>query len=96
MNLKGGAKLECSNCKSIIDITYSNFEDFETLSVDSDGSMGEEITYGADFYISCPNCDKDINGTFLYVEYPVGAFNFEELQSVIGANVLSNNLSAFY
>lgn len=58
--------------------------------------MEEEITYGADFSISCSNCDKEINGTFIYIEYPVVAFNFEELQSVTGANMLSNNLSAFY
>jgi len=95
MNLKGEAELQCTKCNQKFKITHLDFEDFETLSVDPDRSMGSEVTYGAEFNISCPKCEQEIYGTFIYIEYPIGAFNFEELQSVNDADIISENLTAY-
>lgn len=95
MNLKGEAELQCTICNQKVKITHLDFEDFDTLSVDPDRSMGEEITYGSEFNISCSNCEQEINGTFIYIEYPIGAFNYEELQSINNADLIADNLTAY-
>lgn len=85
----------CDNCGKLFEIDTNNFYfDWQVESV-SERSMGPESEYVSYENFECPSCKQE-NEIELHVwEYPVGAFNYQEINVSHGTVEKSINLSNF-
>jgi len=70
-------KIKCDKCGHIISIPCNELE-FENVAAE-EREMGPEITHSATGEVKCPNCGNDISYEYNVWEYPVGAFNTDEV-----------------
>ena len=72
--------VKCDNCEHLIEIDGDDIDwDWECLGGD-ERSMGTENKYTAEHYIDCPKCGDEIHNMFNVWEYPVGAFNYSDIE----------------
>lgn len=45
-------------------------------------SMGEECEYVGENEFECPNCNNTVCGTLSIYEYPIGCFNYEQIDNI--------------
>lgn len=86
-------RLKCNNCQIEFEIDLQDY-DLSWEVADSfdhgENGMGEEVHYESVIEVECPTCGegKDpILVTLNVWEYPVGAFNYQEIE-VEGASLL--------
>lgn len=71
----------CSKCSEEFTVDINDFI-FEWEAVGwSDREMGDETEYNSKEYVTCPNCGNGGEITFKVWEYPVGAYNYEEIET---------------
>lgn len=71
--------IKCANCGHELEI-WSDELDFEwDCGTTEERSMGDEIGWHADGSICCPECDDQIEVTIDAYEYPVGVYNYGEI-----------------
>lgn len=70
------AEIECSKCRNVITIDYSDLDVQE--SGGEERQMGTEITYYGVLDIRCPNCRNSMVVEYTETEYPIGVPNFDE------------------
>lgn len=71
--------IKCANCGREFEC-WSDDLDFEwDRGSIGERNMGEEIGWHADGSICCPECDKQIEVIIDAYEYPVGAYNYGEI-----------------
>lgn len=71
--------LKCANCGHEFECWSDELDfDWDCGSID-ERNMGEEIEWHADGSICCPECDEQIDVTIDAYEYPVGAYNYGEI-----------------
>ena len=84
-------KLKCDACNSIFDVDLENYDivwEVADTFDHGDNAMGEELHHEAVIDVSCPDCEKDdIQITLSVWEYPVGAYNNQEI-GVDGAELV--------
>lgn len=86
-------KLKCNNCQNDFEIDLKDYDlswDVADSFDHGENGMGEEVHYESVIEVECPTCgeDKDpIIVTLSVWEYPVGAFNNQEIE-VEGASLL--------
>lgn len=83
-NDRGGISLkrviECPYCEARNGI---DFEDYCSESIDEDRQMGDEITYSFDITnYKCVSCGNVFRIVGFICEYPIGAFDYEEINVV--------------
>ena len=72
--------VKCPYCNSGNGIDFS---DYSSESVDRERQMGDEITYNFDVEnYKCASCSKVFQIEGFICEYPVGAFNYEEINII--------------
>ncbi|HET6913824.1 MAG TPA: hypothetical protein VFH71_10870 [Rhodanobacteraceae bacterium] len=81
-------KVKCEGCKKLHEICSTDF-DFEEVGAE-EREMGPEIAYEGNYEFQC-ECEKKIEITHRFWEYPVGAENYKETE-VSGAAVIENEL----
>lgn len=80
MELLEDVFIRCSRCGKVTGIHKEDF-DFETYVYDrGDNRMGEEIEFRHEGYIECDQCDNEISFRISGYEYPIGAFNYEDIE----------------
>ena len=75
--------LKCDTCSHVFDIDLDNYDlDWELADTldHGDNAMGEEYHYEAMIEAECPVCHKPITVKLNIWEYPVGAYNYEEIE----------------
>ena len=95
-NASGSSLLiRCDNCGELFEIDANDFFfDWEIESSDERG-MGTECEYVSYENFECPSCNQE-NDIELHVwEYPVGVFNYQEIDVSHGSIENSMNLSPF-
>ena len=55
--------------------------DWDLVSTD-ERQMGAENTYSATWEENCPQCGAQISVTFDCYEYPVGSYNYHEVETI--------------
>lgn len=71
----------CDKCKEGFTVDVNDF-DFEWEAVGwSDRGMGEETEYNCQEFFVCPHCGNDCEVTLKVWEYPVGAYNYEDIEA---------------
>lgn len=79
---------DCNKCNHRNHINKKDlYLDFECVDTD-ERNMGPENTYEATEYLSCEECDNEVNITFSVWEYPIGIHNYDEIE-VDGATLVS-------
>ena len=69
--------IDCPYCKAK---NRCDFEDECDVCEDEDRPMGSEITYSFDWHnYTCCSCGKDMHIYGYICEYPVGAYNYEDI-----------------
>ena len=73
--------IRCDECGELFELGQShlNFE-WERSMEDADRGMGEEYKHESNEECSCPYCDNHINITLEVWEYPIGAFNMQNIK----------------
>lgn len=73
--------IRCNNCGELFELGVDQlcFE-WEGGVEDPDRGMGAEYKYESQEYCNCPYCDKQIDITLQVWEYPVGAFNMQNIE----------------
>ena len=74
----GSLKIKCSKCGHIITIPCDELE-FENVAAE-ERQMGTETTHSATGEITCPKCGNEISYEYDVWEYPVGAFNSDDVK----------------
>lgn len=95
-NASGSSLLiRCDNCGELFEIDANDFFfDWEIESSDERG-MGTECEYVSYENFECPSCNQE-NDIELHVwEYPVGVFNYQEIDVSNGSIEKSMNLAPF-
>lgn len=77
--ISGKASFICSNkdCDENFVVNGSDF-DVQNTWTDEDRGMGAEEGYEGTLNVTCPKCGEEIEVTFEFTEYPVGAPNYED------------------
>lgn len=77
--------IRCNNCGELFEFGVDQlcFE-WEGGVEDPDRGMGEEYKYESQEFCKCPYCDNPIDITLQVWEYPVGAFNMQNIEIVGG------------
>ena len=77
--------IRCNNCGELFEFGVDQlcFE-WEGGVEDPDRGMGEEYKYESQEICKCPYCDNPIDITLQVWEYPVGAFNMQNIEIVGG------------
>lgn len=71
--------IRCDDCGELFSIDSGNF-DFEWVGgIVDDRGMGYEMEYEYEDSCFCPNCGKQIDLTFQVWEYPMGVFNYQNI-----------------
>ena len=75
-----GILIRCDNCGELFsfDAGEMSFE-WEGGVVDEDRGMGCEMEYESHETCNCPNCESQIDLTLQVWEYPVGVFNYQDI-----------------
>ncbi len=68
--------VNCPHCNAENGIDFS---DECEVSTDSDRQMGPENVYEFDIETTCVSCERDFHVSGYISEYPLGAFNHEEI-----------------
>lgn len=77
--------VRCDNCEHLIEINGDDIDwDWECMGGD-ERSMGIENQYIVEHYIDCPKCGDEVHITFNVWEYPVGAYNYSDIEIEGGA-----------
>lgn len=72
--------VRCDNCGNSIEVVSDDIDwEWECLGGD-ERSMGTENQYIAEHDIDCPNCGNEVHITFNVWEYPVGAYNYSDIE----------------
>ena len=72
--------VRCDNCGNSIEVVSDDIGwEWECLGGD-ERSMGTENQYIAEHDIDCPNCGNEVHITFNVWEYPVGAYNYSDIE----------------
>lgn len=74
-------RIMCGNCERhfTIDKNYFNFE-WKVVS-SSERRMGPETEYECIENFECPECGNECSITFHVWEYPIGAYNYDEIET---------------
>lgn len=89
--------IRCDGCGELFSVDSGNFDFNWEGGVVDDRGMGYEMEYEYEDSCFCPNCGKQIDLTFQVWEYPMGVFNYQNIE-VDGGEVeepldLSNYIS---
>lgn len=72
--------VRCDNCGNSIEVVSDDIDwEWECLGGD-ERSMGTENQYIAEHDIDCPNCGNEVHITFNVWEYPMGAYNYSDIE----------------
>lgn len=71
--------IKCAKCGHEFECWSDELDLDWDCGTTEDRSMGEEIGWQAEGSICCPECDEQIDVTIDAYEYPVGAFNYGEI-----------------
>lgn len=72
--------VRCDNCGNSIEVVSDDIGwEWECLGGD-ERSMRTENQYIAEHDIDCPNCGNEVHITFNVWEYPVGAYNYSDIE----------------
>lgn len=75
--------VECPHCNETISYDWSEFV-ISSDVVDEDRGMGAETEHTIECYdFECPHCHQTFNVFGSVWEYPVGAYNYHELNASI-------------
>lgn len=75
----GNFSVKCDVCNTVT--TFSAGEsDFQDVGGDPDRGMGPETIYEWENSFSCEGCEKEIEFVYTAVEYPVNAYDSEDLK----------------
>ena len=85
--VKGTFSLTCSKCNKQHDFT-SDEADFDATS-GSERQMGPETGYTWECTFNCDKCDNEIEIEYEVWEYPMGAFNHEQINIKGGTSINS-------
>jgi len=71
--------ISCDKCGHLIELNGNDFEwSWDCIGGD-ERSMGSENEYVSEEEVSCPECSNDIHLRFKVWEYPVGAYNYSDI-----------------
>lgn len=85
-------RVKCTNCSSHFTIDINSFYfDWEEIG-GSERQMGPENEYRCEERFECPHCGQDCELSFHVWEYPIGAYNYEEIYSE-GCSVEKKDIS---
>ena len=80
--------VECDECEHIFEVDLDELVwEWDCVDVD-ERSMGSEIQYSSEDDIECPHCGNNIHLTFNVWEYPMGAYNYSDME-IDGGNLES-------
>lgn len=74
-------EFNCKNCDNYNKIDFNDFatiEDFDSSSTER--NMGPEVQHNFLSIIECSNCKEEHDLEIIVVEYPIGAFNYENIE----------------
>lgn len=75
-------RCECDNCHHKFTVDANDFEfDWEATGGDPDRGMGPETEYECTELFECPECGQECSATFHVWEYPIGCYNYDEIES---------------
>ena len=73
--------IRCNNCGELFEFGVDQlYFEWEGGVEDPDRGMGAEYKYESQECCTCPHCDKHIDITLQVWEYPVGAFNMQNIE----------------
>jgi len=73
--------IRCDECGELFEIGKNQFcFEWEGGVEDYDRGMGEEYKHEAQEYCNCPYCDNQIDIKLQVWEYPIGAFNMQNIE----------------
>lgn len=85
-------RVKCTNCNSHFTVDIDSFYfDWEEIG-GSERQMGPENEYRCEESFECPHCGQDCELSFHVWEYPIGAYNYEEIYSE-GCSVEKKDIS---
>ena len=76
--------IRCDNCGELFPLNSGDLEFNWEGGVVDDRGMGYEMQWDSHEYCNCPHCDHDIELTLQVWEYPMGAFNYQNIEIVGG------------
>lgn len=71
--------VKCNNCGDEFELDSNDFDWYWEADGSSERSMGPETEYVCTETAECPSCMADIQLTFHVWEYPIGAFNDQDI-----------------
>lgn len=74
-------RCECENCGQKFTIDSNEFDFYWDIVSSSEREMGPETEYECTELFECPDCGHDCEVHFRVWEYPVGIFNYQEIES---------------
>ncbi len=72
--------IRCDKCGELFVVDADDLEFEWEGGVVADRGMGDESQYDAENYVVCPHCGNDIELKFQVWEYPMGAFNYQNIE----------------
>lgn len=72
--------ITCDNCGHFIEVDSDDIDwEWECMGGD-ERSMGIENQHIAEHYVNCPKCGHEVHITFNVWEYPVGTYNYSDIE----------------
>ena len=77
---EGSLLIRCDDCGELFTLDTDELEFEWEGGVVADRGMGYESQYDSEHNIECPHCGNDIELKFQVWEYPMGAFNYQNIE----------------